>query len=152
MPFGWPDWSNPVAIWWGFLLVVSAANVALWRRTDNRAGATLTWPHGSVRMDARAVARRRAGRRARAPTRGSLSGAAGARGRGARLPAVRAGDRDRAGSRARPVRRAGSARCGVRHLAARPEALRALARVAGVRRGRADDGRGGAGWLEARWP
>jgi hypothetical protein len=28
MPFGW--WSNPVAIWWGFLLVVSAANIALW--------------------------------------------------------------------------------------------------------------------------
>src|SRR5262245_34955870 len=107
-------------------------------RADNRAGPTLTWPHGSVRVDARAVARRRAGRRARAPARGSLPDAAGARGRRARVPAVRAGDRDRAGSRARPVRSAGSARCGVRHLAARPEALRALARVAGIRRGGAD--------------
>src|SRR5262245_21221701 len=76
-------------------LVISAANIALRGRADNRAGLTLTWPDGSVRMDARAVARRRTGRRARAPARGSLSGAAGARGRWARLPAVRAGDRDR---------------------------------------------------------
>jgi hypothetical protein len=32
MSVAWPDWSNPVAIWWGFLLVVSAINVAalLW--------------------------------------------------------------------------------------------------------------------------
>jgi hypothetical protein len=30
MRFDWLAWSNPVAVWWGFLLVVSAANVALW--------------------------------------------------------------------------------------------------------------------------
>ncbi len=30
MLLGWLAWSNPVAIWWGFLLVVSAANIALW--------------------------------------------------------------------------------------------------------------------------
>ncbi len=29
MSFEWLDWSNPVAVWWGFLLVVSAANIAL---------------------------------------------------------------------------------------------------------------------------
>src|ERR1700682_6459222 len=28
MSVAWLDWSNPVAIWWEFLLVVSAANVA----------------------------------------------------------------------------------------------------------------------------
>jgi hypothetical protein len=30
MSFGWLAWSNPVAVWWSFLLVVSAANIALW--------------------------------------------------------------------------------------------------------------------------
>ena len=30
MSFDWLTWSNPVAIWWGFLLVVSSANIALW--------------------------------------------------------------------------------------------------------------------------
>ncbi len=30
MQFDWLAWSNPVAVWWGFLLVVSSANVALW--------------------------------------------------------------------------------------------------------------------------
>jgi len=30
MQFDWLAWSNPVAIWWGFLLAVSAANIALW--------------------------------------------------------------------------------------------------------------------------
>jgi hypothetical protein len=29
MSFDWLTWSNPVAIWWGFLLVVSAVNIAL---------------------------------------------------------------------------------------------------------------------------
>ena len=28
MSVAWLDWSNPVAIWWGFLLVVSAVNIA----------------------------------------------------------------------------------------------------------------------------
>ncbi|MGA7489166.1 MAG: hypothetical protein WBW74_19760 [Xanthobacteraceae bacterium] len=48
MRLGWLAWSNPVAIWWGFLLVVSAANIALWlvlhrhfrsRTPDRRRGA-----------------------------------------------------------------------------------------------------------------
>lgn len=30
MRFDWLDWSNPVAIWWGFLLIVSSANISLW--------------------------------------------------------------------------------------------------------------------------
>jgi hypothetical protein len=30
MSLDWLAWSNPVAVWWGFLLGVSAANVALW--------------------------------------------------------------------------------------------------------------------------
>ena len=29
MLFGWFDWSNPVALWWSFLVTVSALNVAL---------------------------------------------------------------------------------------------------------------------------
>jgi hypothetical protein len=43
MRFDWLAWSNPVAIWWGFLLTVSTANIALWlmlhryfRRTNDR--------------------------------------------------------------------------------------------------------------------
>ena len=30
MHFDWLAWSNPVAVWWGFLLAVSSANIALW--------------------------------------------------------------------------------------------------------------------------
>jgi hypothetical protein len=30
MSFDWLTWSNPVAVWWCFLLVVSSANIALW--------------------------------------------------------------------------------------------------------------------------
>lgn len=30
MQLDWLAWSNPVAVWWGFLLAVSSANVALW--------------------------------------------------------------------------------------------------------------------------
>ena len=30
MSVDWVTWSNPVAIWWLFLVTVSAANVALW--------------------------------------------------------------------------------------------------------------------------
>src|SRR5690349_3116408 len=29
MHFDWLDWSNPVAVWWGFLVAVSAFNIAL---------------------------------------------------------------------------------------------------------------------------
>ena len=41
MHFDWLAWSNPVAIWWGFLLVVSSGNIGLWlllhRQLRNRA-------------------------------------------------------------------------------------------------------------------
>jgi hypothetical protein len=30
MSFNWLTWSNPIAIWWGSLVVISAANVILW--------------------------------------------------------------------------------------------------------------------------
>src|ERR1700704_454223 len=30
MNFDWLAWSNPVAIWWCFLLIVSTTNIALW--------------------------------------------------------------------------------------------------------------------------
>jgi hypothetical protein len=30
MSFHWLTWSNPVALWWGFLLAVSAINIGLW--------------------------------------------------------------------------------------------------------------------------
>jgi hypothetical protein len=36
MSVAWLDWSNPVAIWWGFLLLVSAVNVAALLRLRGR--------------------------------------------------------------------------------------------------------------------
>jgi hypothetical protein len=36
MSFDWLTWSNPVAIWWSFLLVVSSANIALWLMLHRR--------------------------------------------------------------------------------------------------------------------
>jgi hypothetical protein len=40
MSVAWLDWSNPVAIWWDFLLLVSVVNVAalLWLCARYRAG------------------------------------------------------------------------------------------------------------------
>src|SRR5262245_20130460 len=47
MTLNWLTWSNPVAIWWSALLVVSATNIGLWlwlrgslraRTTDRRGG------------------------------------------------------------------------------------------------------------------
>ena len=41
MSVDWLTWSNPVAVWWGFLLIVSGANIALFlllhRRVRERA-------------------------------------------------------------------------------------------------------------------
>jgi hypothetical protein len=31
MSVDWLDWRDPIAIWWGFLVLVSVANIALWR-------------------------------------------------------------------------------------------------------------------------
>src|SRR5262245_32229034 len=36
MSLDWLAWSNPVAIWWGSLLVVSSANIALWLLVHRR--------------------------------------------------------------------------------------------------------------------
>jgi hypothetical protein len=36
MSFEWLTWSNPVAIWWGFLAIVSIANIALWLALHRR--------------------------------------------------------------------------------------------------------------------
>ena len=36
MSLDWLDWSNPVAIWWSFLLTVSVANIALWLFVQRR--------------------------------------------------------------------------------------------------------------------
>jgi hypothetical protein len=36
MSFGWLSWSNPVAVWWAFLLAVSSGNVALWLLLQRR--------------------------------------------------------------------------------------------------------------------
>ncbi len=49
MDFDWLDWRNPIAIWWSFLVLVSVANVLLWRllhrrfrrRTSGRGDGTL---------------------------------------------------------------------------------------------------------------
>ena len=41
MNLDWLSWSNPVAIWWSFLIAVSSANIMLWlilhRRLRNKA-------------------------------------------------------------------------------------------------------------------
>jgi hypothetical protein len=39
MNFDWLTWSNPVSIWWGFLLSVSVVNVILWLSLNRRLGA-----------------------------------------------------------------------------------------------------------------
>jgi hypothetical protein len=39
MSFDWLTWSNPVSIWWGFLLSVSVVNVILWLSLNRRLGA-----------------------------------------------------------------------------------------------------------------
>jgi hypothetical protein len=36
MGFDWLDWRNPIAIWWSFLVLVSVANVLLWRLLHRR--------------------------------------------------------------------------------------------------------------------
>jgi hypothetical protein len=44
MSLDWLDWSNPVAIWWCFLLVISAVNVTLWLQLRSRFGKTWVEP------------------------------------------------------------------------------------------------------------
>jgi len=33
MSFDWLSWSNPVTVWWGFLVIVSGMNIVFWLRT-----------------------------------------------------------------------------------------------------------------------
>jgi hypothetical protein len=50
MNFGWLDWSNPVAVWWTFLLTVSAVNIALFlalRRHHRR----MAFVGGAIRIE-----------------------------------------------------------------------------------------------------
>jgi hypothetical protein len=42
MTFDWLSWSSPVAVWWGFLLVVSAANIATFVLLQHRLRAQIT--------------------------------------------------------------------------------------------------------------
>jgi hypothetical protein len=52
MRIDWLAWSNPVAIWWGFLLIVSAMNIALWlvlHRHFRRS--TFDRPRGTLRIE-----------------------------------------------------------------------------------------------------
>jgi hypothetical protein len=37
MHFDWLEWSNPVALWWSFLVTVSALNITLLVRAAYRA-------------------------------------------------------------------------------------------------------------------
>ena len=40
MAFDWLTWSNPVAIWWGFLVAVSIVNITLWLSLSRTLGLT----------------------------------------------------------------------------------------------------------------
>jgi hypothetical protein len=40
MRFDWLTWSNPVSVWWGFLLVASIVNVSLWLLLSRRVRAS----------------------------------------------------------------------------------------------------------------
>ena len=52
MSFDWLSWSNPVAIWWSFLVAASAANVALWLRLHAHVRkAALDWRAGALAIE-----------------------------------------------------------------------------------------------------
>jgi len=44
MSLDWLDWSNPVAIWWCFLLVISVVNITLWLQLRSRFGNAVIEP------------------------------------------------------------------------------------------------------------
>ena len=50
MHFEWLSFSDPVAIWWDFLVLVSAGNIALllslWQRFRQAGGSLRAWPYG----------------------------------------------------------------------------------------------------------
>src|SRR6188508_357368 len=51
MRFDWLTWSNPVAIWWGFLLAVSAVNIVFWLLLHRHSRNTLDRQRGMFRVD-----------------------------------------------------------------------------------------------------
>jgi hypothetical protein len=51
MSVDWLAWSNPVAIWWGFLLVVSTTNIALWLTLHRRIRSTTLVPERGFRVE-----------------------------------------------------------------------------------------------------
>jgi hypothetical protein len=44
MSLDWLTWSNPVALWWGFLAVISALNITLWLQLRARYGRAILDP------------------------------------------------------------------------------------------------------------
>src|SRR5881397_1946759 len=48
MNFDWLAWSNPVAIWWSFLITVSMTNIALWLILQRRLRGKAFTPRGGV--------------------------------------------------------------------------------------------------------
>jgi len=44
MSLDWLDWTNPVAIWWCFLLVISVVNITLWLQLRSRFGNAVIEP------------------------------------------------------------------------------------------------------------
>ena len=48
MSLDWLAWSNPVAIWWSFLITVSIANIALWLILQRRLRRKAFAPRGSI--------------------------------------------------------------------------------------------------------
>src|SRR5712671_2040603 len=51
MKIEWLTWSNPVAVWWGFLTIVSAANIALFLSLRMRLQARALVQCGIIRIE-----------------------------------------------------------------------------------------------------
>src|SRR5712672_1805311 len=51
MKIEWLTWSNPVAVWWGFLTIVSAANIALFLSLRMRLRARALVQCGIIRIE-----------------------------------------------------------------------------------------------------
>src|SRR3981081_2550841 len=51
MKIEWLTWSNPVAVWWGFLSIVSAANIALFLSLRMRLRARALVQCGIIRIE-----------------------------------------------------------------------------------------------------
>src|SRR5436309_9855270 len=51
MNFDWLTWSNPVAVWWGFLSLVSAANIAVFLKLRLRLRSRALVQCGIIRVE-----------------------------------------------------------------------------------------------------